>query len=520
MAKSNRIPLIKVSQWLSTWENAEWTPRLPEPPHEFFIGSVSIKLLRRLAGVRRRQISERRQGSTNAGYQRAHDSGRSAKIAKYISYGYPLSSQLRLDPVEYRHLIHPGWLPTSVLVNVLMEGETRRRSGRSLKLESQNAMAIVREGNSYFINLPESATDSTFLLPKSTLEPIEIIDGQHRLFAIDEFTDGLLEEEYEVPVVFFAGLSESWQAYLFWVINVEPKKINPSLAFDLYPELRNQSWLESGEGIRVYQEHRAQELTEVLWRHEQSPWRDRIELHGNRVDGHVSNASFIRSLMSSFVRSWGKENKIGGLFGSIDKNGKERVLPWKRSQQAAFLIACWQHLHVATKVSRSDWVKSCKSAYDELAMDEKKKINSHDLHAALAGPHTLLGTDQGVRTVLYVFNAISQVSYAEIRLEEWESEEVSDAPVDEDVSVALDEFSQLKVANSFLAKLSSALVDGGIDWRTSSAPSLSPEQRQSQAAYRGSSGYSLLQHECLAKLATYKDKEISDAAKSVLGLLT
>jgi hypothetical protein len=49
-------------------------------------------------------------------------------------------------------------------------------------------------------------------------------------------------------LVAFHGLDLSWQAYLFWTINIKPKRINPSLAFDLYPLLRSENWLDKAEG--------------------------------------------------------------------------------------------------------------------------------------------------------------------------------------------------------------------------------------------------------------------------------
>ncbi|MFJ1288495.1 hypothetical protein, partial [Acinetobacter baumannii] len=65
------------------------------------------------------------------------------------------------------------------------------------------------------------------------LKPIEIIDGQHRLLAFDESDD--YDGDFELPVVAFYDLDITWQAYLFYTINIKPKKINTSLAFDLYP---------------------------------------------------------------------------------------------------------------------------------------------------------------------------------------------------------------------------------------------------------------------------------------------
>ncbi|QNG87495.1 hypothetical protein IMCGPPIG_00448 [Stenotrophomonas maltophilia] len=328
------IPLIRVNQWLRSWEMAEYSERnLPKPADHFFLGSVPISELRRLAGVSRRQVVEDRKPG-EAGYQRVHEVERSKKIARYMQWGFPVSSSAGIKADEHRHLIHPGWLPTAILVNILEPEATRRRHGKDYTLSKENALLISEKDGAYELLLPNPSAQS-----EHGLEPLEIIDGQHRIFAVDAL--GEIDGDYDVPVVFFNGLTNSWQAYLFWVINVEPKKINPSLAFDLYPELRNQSWLDEGENLKVYREHRAQELTEALWRHKDSVWQQRIELLGSRIEGHVSNAAFIRTLMATFIRRWGTDQRIGGLFGSIKGSGEDRVLPWTRAQQAALLITIW-----------------------------------------------------------------------------------------------------------------------------------------------------------------------------------
>lgn len=57
-----KIPLLKVKQWLNSWEQSIWSPDegLPKPPQNFYIASMPLKLLRNLAGVSRRQIEERK----------------------------------------------------------------------------------------------------------------------------------------------------------------------------------------------------------------------------------------------------------------------------------------------------------------------------------------------------------------------------------------------------------------------------------------------------------------------------
>jgi adenine-specific DNA-methyltransferase len=126
--------------------------------------------------------------------------------------------------------------------------------------------------------------------PKS-LHPIEVIDGPHRLWAFDED----FRHDYELPVVAFVGLDVSLQAYLFWTINIKPKKINPSLAFDLYPLLRTEDWLEQADGPTVYRDARAQELTEALWAHTTSPWYQRINMLGQTQGRLVTHAVVSRT---------------------------------------------------------------------------------------------------------------------------------------------------------------------------------------------------------------------------------
>lgn len=503
---TKKFPILRVNQWVQSWEIGDYSePNLPKPDDHFFVGSIPIRELRRLAGVSRRQVQKERKPG-EAGYQRVHEVERSSRITRYIQWGFPVSSSFGIDPTEHPQLVHPGWLPTAILVNILKPEETRRKQGRVRSIAAENCIRVSKDNGSYVLELPREVSSGA-----DGLEPLEIIDGQHRIFAVDGIGD--LDDNYEVPVVLFHGLTPSWQAYLFWVINVEPKKINPSLAFDLYPELRNQSWLEQGESLKVYREHRAQELTEALWRHEQSVWRQRIELLGNRVPGHVSNAAFIRALMATFVRRWGAEHKIGGLFGSIGGDGSDRVLRWTRAQQAAFLLTMWKVVADESADSKSTWAVSCRATHGSDASDSL--FGETSLDPAFAGRYTLLATDQGVRAISYVFNAMCQVRYSELALEEWESEAVEETMTDDAISDALESLSTRSNVIRFLRSISKQLVAGDMDWRTSKEPGLNEQERLRQGTYRGSGGYTALQHTCVRELLKSRNNDIADAAKAV-----
>lgn len=511
------IPVLPVHQWVESWDLTKWTPEegLGEPPKEFYVASMSIRDLRALANVSKREIPERKRGTHNPGYQRPRDEKRSRKIGRYIDYGYPLSSQLGLDPKDHPDLVHPGWLPTTILLNLIPVGETRRRHGKDLTVPAHLETRIEYGPSGPILRYPEPESVSADpRLGTEYIEPIEVIDGQHRLFAADDSL--YLDESYQVPVVLFQGLTEQWQAYLFWVINVEPRKINTSLAFDLYPELRSSAWLERGEAIKVYQEHRAQELTELLWRHPESPWCERIELHGKRIDGHVSNAAFIRSLTSSFIRRWKSDGRIGGLFGSIDRDGKERLIRWTRLQQAAFLIYLWDRIHACIRGGNAAWIEGCERDFEGASASQREALTSKGLHPAFAGPYTLLGTDQGARAVLVVFNALLSVAYEDIGLDNWELDQVGDDEPEAVITQALADLRSQKTIADFIKVVSKCLFDSTFDWRSGSAPSIDAVHRQAQMAYKGSSGYTLLQRNALSHLLQHSPDELKRYVQLVL----
>jgi len=180
------------------------------------------------------------------------------------------------------------------VVNILQASDEREKS----KVASSDIVDVEAGEGVFYIKLPYSEW-STGWRP-SSIPPLEVIDGQHRLWAFESDSD----TSFDLPVVAFHGLDISWQAYLFWTINIKPKRINSSLAFDLYPLLRAEDWLDRAEGHPVYRETRSQELTEALWSHPESPWYDRINMLGERKIPWVSQNAWVKTLMATFIRSW------------------------------------------------------------------------------------------------------------------------------------------------------------------------------------------------------------------------
>jgi DGQHR domain-containing protein len=378
-----------------------------------------------------------------------------------------------------------------IVVNVLKKGEQRR----GLEVAGKDLIEISKpDEQTAKIRLPEKFDGPQW--KPSGLHPVEIIDGQHRLWAFE--SDGF-GEHFELPVVAFHGLDISWQAYLFWTINIKPKRINASLAFDLYPLLRTEDWLEKLEGHSIYRETRAQELTEALWAMRASPWYQRINMLGEsgmKVQ-MVSQAAWIRALISTFVR------RSKGLFGAALGEHRE-PLPWSRAQQAAFLIFIGQEMRDAVQHTKDQWTKSIRAV--------PKQVDTGDPDPAFYGPNTLFSTDQGIRGLLNVTNDMCFQRARELKLDTWRIPGNGDASDEAAVSGALKSLKNEKVA-SFVADLCKCLAK--YDWRTSAAPGLTEPERARKAAFRGSGGYKDLRLDLLNRIVQ-EGHDLGRAAKNVL----
>lgn len=483
-----QVTAIHVNQWLEGWNNIKFSPKAhrskPEP--YFYLFSLPAVELRALCGISRRDASVRDR-SLDLGIQRRHEPERSEEIAQFVGFGYPWStlSDARRKSHEFNDLRKPGWLPTAVVVNILKPTDIRNLGAQVAK---EDVVIVTKQahGGSSSVSLPYSTWTASWK-PK-VLPPLEVIDGQHRLWAFDQTSD----PSFELPVVAFYGLDISWQAYLFWTINIKPKRINPSLAFDLYPLLRAEDWLDRAEGHAVYRETRSQELTETLWSHEESPWYDRINMLGDRENRRwVTQSAWIKSLMASFVRPWhGRRNAAGGLFGSRVLDGDE-VLGWSRAQQAAFLIYAWQLLRDSVLSSSAEWAKKSIAAQYKAKADNPKD-------APFYGPHSLLVTDQGVRGFLHVLNDLCFFAAAKLHMQTWRAQPKASAGDDRAVSDAIASLRKEDVAD-FLATIAKSLAT--FDWRTSSDTSINETERRAKLVFRGGSGYKEIRKQLIEHLS-------------------
>lgn len=481
----------KVNQWLKEWDEINFTKeeKRTQPKPFYLMFKMDARLLKRLSDVHRRKANTAR--SEDLQVQRKHTESRSQEIRNYIRGGFPwstISEEQRVSE-EYKDLKMPGLLPTAVIANII--GTSSERNGK--RVDQSNEIKISNiETDFPTLEIPNVIFDENW---NPDLKPLEIIDGQHRLWAFEE--SDLIEGNYELPVIAYVDLDLAWQAYLFYTINIKPVKINTSLGYDLYPLLRTQKWLEnSKEGLMFYRENRAQEIVELLWSYSESPWFGRIKMLGEG-DGNISQAAFIKALTSSFLKKSSERTSrsMGGLFSDSIKSKTFQVLNWNRTQQAAFIILIWDSISIAL-LDSFDTEKNLNEPNWAKEIREKEEEPFVNLHPGLTSKNSFLSRDQGVRGSSMFIN---DFFYELASQEEWNFNELAwEGEVDEkkirsnDIDIAIEQFKSHKLYQVIL-EFSKKFIE--FDWRTPSAPYTDEEkQHQSlvQNQYKGSSGYSLI----------------------------
>ena len=510
-----RIPALKVQQWLTEWDTYRFSEedrqRKPEP--HFYLSSIPASILSRLSNVPRRgrrSVTGRQEASgpraDDIGIQRAFEVDRADSIRDFVRAGYPWATLRKGEKDRFQNLKKPGWLATALVLNVVNANSIRENT----KPDPVDLVSIEQTGPTIAqIALPFGA-ESPEWEPKGRIYPLEVIDGQHRLLAFDD--DVPRRGPFELPVVLFEDLDISWQAYLFWTINISPKRISPSLAYDLYPLLRTEDWLDPVPGPLAYRETRAQELTEALWSNPESPWYQRIGMLG-RERGLVTQAAFVRSLTLSFIRRSDFEGgKPGGLFGAPLRSEKDPPLPWSRSQQAAYLIFLWSELENAINDVDPPWARHIRER-----ADSGQFTLPVERDPAFAGTYSLLATDQGVRGFLQVANDLSFSLVEELDIASWLPPDQSSATMVEEANAALHLLRSGNRSAEFVRDLCESVA--AFDWRTQATPDLSEETRNRQSLYRTGTGYRELRRQLLFHLADQPNQLIASSAKDVVRVL-
>ncbi len=485
------ITAYKVNQWLNEWDSINFsTEEMRSKPEAYFLMfKIDARLLKRLSDVHRR-VSEPDRHTPDLSVQRSLKETRSKEIHNYIHGGFPWStiSEAQRETEEFRDLKMPGILPTAIIANILAPNSER---GNHL-LNKEDALGISDLGTDFpKLTIPDQVFDDSWN-PK--LKPLEIIDGQHRLWAFDE--KEMLSGSYELPVVAYVNLDRAWQAYLFYTINIKPTKINTSLGYDLYPLLRTQNWLEnSKDGLLFYRENRAQELVDALYTYKESPWKGRIKMLGEG-EGNISQSAYVKALTSSFLKKSAQQTArgMGGLFSEIIvKENKKQVLNWNRSQQAAFIILIWDIIGEKLALFLDPEFASSEPMWaTRIRVQEEGEIPNELQHPAFVSKNSFLSRDQGVRGISMFAN---DLFYAVATSKEWDlnsltwDDDLDDKTIlPESIDKAIKEFKTHALYNLMLDFGTEVIK---LDWRTPSSDfSDNSDQRLQQMRYKGGSGYS------------------------------
>jgi DGQHR domain-containing protein len=482
---TKELPAFKVNQWLHDWDAVDFSgPMRRKPDPHFYIFNIDIRLLKRLSEVHRRRANKRR--SEDTAIQRGLEEKRSLEIKRFVQGGFPwstLSDSAKKMP-ENEHLKMPGVLPTAIVANILGPDEFRGNN----QIRSEDLIKVSDSEPISTLHIPEGIFDNNW---DPDLKPIEIIDGQHRLMAFDETEE--VNGKYEVPVVAYYNLDRAWQAYLFYVINIKPKKINTSLGYDLYPLLRTQNWLEnSKDGLAVYRETRAQELVEALWLYDESPWHNRINMLGVNEGNNISQAAFIRALSDTFLKRKARKD-LSGLFTDFADNSQQEEIKWVRAQQAAFLILLWEEIAIHASDSNEQWAISLKEEKKELLLFDSNvpSTSSVKINDAFLSKNSMLSRDQGVTGISmftndFFFVAANYFGDFDFNELEWsgdiDEKQLAASSIDKAISL-------LRNSSLYTLIKDVAYELTFFDWRMPTAEFKDEVQQEIQKKFKGTGGY-------------------------------
>ena len=223
----------------------------------------------------------------------------------------------------------------------------------------------------------------------------------------------------------------------------------------------------------------------------------------------VTQASWVRSLMASFVKAWEpRRTPIGGLFGA-NMGEHETVLPWTRPEQAAFIILFGNLLYEEVSHMKEPWMAALRAQ-----TVSENWADSDDL--AFFGPNNLLNSDPGIRVLLQTANDFCFMNADFLELHLWGGSHYDAASDLEEMDNSLVSLGERTSIAGHLRDLSTHLA--AYDWRSSRAPGLTDQERTNKAAFRGSGGYRELRRDVLRQLAT-SEGIIAASANQIMAIL-
>ncbi|MDP3609759.1 MAG: DGQHR domain-containing protein [Methylophilus sp.] len=224
--------------------------RVKQPIGEFYIASMSYKLLTSITSFDVRRMVRERDIETYLGIQRPLDEKRVREIGEYV------------NTVD-------ACFPTSVILAI--DGNC------AIFDEKKNELVLTN-----YLE-PEDFDEKIHFI-----QIAKVLDGQHRIAALKHFNSN--NGDFDVNVSIFVDIDIDDQAYIFSTVNLQQTKVNRSLVFDLFDLAKTRSPQKVCHNIAV-----------ALDKSKESPFFERIKRLGVSTEGRfgelLTQATFVQSLL-------------------------------------------------------------------------------------------------------------------------------------------------------------------------------------------------------------------------------
>lgn len=180
--------------------------------------------------------------------------------------------------------------------------------------------ANYRENDSLVVETDErwEYKDGNLIVPDDSLKICSIIDGQHRLQGFEG-----LDLDMDIPCSIFIDLPPSMQAYVFSTINFNQKKVDKSLAYQLFgyqmDEADSDLWSPDILAVKISRRF-----------HAHGPFKNRIRIMGaseNKESWSISSASFIEGVLSLLTPNAKNDKYEISKKGLIGYSGRKGLKP-------------------------------------------------------------------------------------------------------------------------------------------------------------------------------------------------
>lgn len=209
-----------------------------------------------------------------------------------------------------------------------------------------NAIVVTLDSH-YILEWPDGddpASRTSRIIVEKADNVMTIIDGQHRAAALDAADD-----DFEVIVSIFLDLAEIDCAEIFAKINSTQKKVNASIAFQLFGYSRHRSPQRTAHDV-AYQMNKTPG----------SPFHRRILMMGKKdafcTDGYLSQSAFCKGIMSLYARSPEKDQNALAKGKPLEMYGGFPLRRWFiEASDENILETVWIYFYHVASVWQDQW---------------------------------------------------------------------------------------------------------------------------------------------------------------------